>query len=312
MSPPEHRYMDVVPYQGPIVLLRSSGSLAVNRLQPFPCTTSDVRMHSLGLLHVHYIIKTKALPLDLSTSPDIGPIGLLSFILISHNFDITAPNLNNTTIISTTMTRPRGTLAEISEPPRPRGVIHKILPHNLDAHLLKLDFNSHIYVTTSLFNAYVVASFPDACDLFDEMLERNMVTWNTMITGYSKSGDIEKAWGVFDRMPLKDVPSWSAMIACYVNNGHKGNELALFLEILVVEQLKPDQVTLGSILVGIAAWEINSRTYCEEWLGIECGTWHSFVDMYAKCVFLKNASRVFDMMPDRNVQSWTVLICGFA
>ncbi|KAL7241605.1 hypothetical protein ACSBR1_014243 [Camellia fascicularis] len=45
-------------------------------------------------------------------------------------------------------------------------------------------------------------------------------------------------------------------------------------------------------------------------LNVELGT--VLVDMYAKCGILKNASWVFDMMQDRNVKSWTVLICGSA
>ncbi|KAI8000493.1 Pentatricopeptide repeat-containing protein [Camellia lanceoleosa] len=194
------------------------------------------------------------------------------------------------------------------------------LINHLHANLLKLGFNSHVYVATSLLHAYVVASFRDACDLFDEMPERNTVTWNTMITGYSKSGDVEKAWGVFDRMPLRDVASWSAMIACYVNNGHWGNGLTLFHEMLVVEQLKPDQVTLGSVLVGCAHMgsiglllgkSIHGFIAKNGWvLNVELGT--VLVDMYAKCGFLKNASQVFDLMQDRNVKSWTVIICGSA
>ncbi|KAL7210971.1 hypothetical protein ACSBR2_013954 [Camellia fascicularis] len=128
-----------------------------------------------------------------------------------------------------------------------------------------------------------------------------------MITSYSKLGDVEKAWAVFDRMPLRDVASWSAMIVCYVNNGHWGNGLTLFCEMLVVEQLKPDHNN-GRVcphgFYRIVTWEINSWIYCEEWLGIEYGTWHSFGG--------HNASWVFDMMQDRNVKSWTVLICGSA
>ncbi|KAL6970838.1 hypothetical protein U1Q18_030522, partial [Sarracenia purpurea var. burkii] len=70
---------------------------------------------------------------------------------------------------------------------------HLSLIRHLHAHLLKLGFNSHVYVATSLLHAYVVSSFGDACALFDEMPERSVVTWNTMITGYAKSGEIQMA-----------------------------------------------------------------------------------------------------------------------
>ncbi|KAI8000490.1 Pentatricopeptide repeat-containing protein [Camellia lanceoleosa] len=44
-------------------------------------------------------------------------------------------------------------------------------------------------------------------------------------------------------------------------------------------------------------------------LNVELGT---VLVMYAKCGILKIASWVFDMMQDRNVKSWTILICGSA
>lgn len=122
--------------------------------------------------------------------------------------------------------------------------------HHLHAHLLKLGFNSHVYVATSLLNAYSAASFSDACYLFDEMPVRNTVTWNTMITGYSRSGRCEKARLVFEEMPLRNVASWNAMIAGYINSGHWDKGLMLFREMLVNEKLMPDKGTLCSILMG--------------------------------------------------------------
>ncbi|KAM7524753.1 hypothetical protein LguiA_014655 [Lonicera macranthoides] len=189
---------------------------------------------------------------------------------------------------------------------------------HLHAHILKLGFNYHVYVATSLLHSYVVISFDDACYLFDEMPERNTVTWNTMITGYSRSGDVEKAWKVFGEMPARDLASWSAMIAVYVNNGCWGKGLTLFQKMMLNEKLKPDQVTLGSVLAGcgqmgsiglLLGKSIHGFATKNEWeLNVELGT--ILVDMYAKCGFLKNACKVFDVMQEKNVMSWTALICG--
>ncbi|KAK3001304.1 hypothetical protein RJ639_020312 [Escallonia herrerae] len=121
---------------------------------------------------------------------------------------------------------------------------------HLHTHILKLGFNTHVYVGTSLLNGYVGTSFEAACHLFDEMPERNTVTWNTMITCLSRSGYVEKAWLLFEQMPERDLASWSAMITAYMNNGCWDKGLVLFREIMVSEKLKPDQVTLGSVLVG--------------------------------------------------------------
>ena len=71
------------------------------------------------------------------------------------------------------------------------------LIRHLHAHILKWGVSSDVYVATALLNAYNSSSFADGRHLFDEMPVRNTVTWNTMIAGYSRVGDVEKARGAF-------------------------------------------------------------------------------------------------------------------
>lgn len=186
---------------------------------------------------------------------------------------------------------------------------------HLHAHVVKLGFSGHVYVATSLLNAYVVGSTRDACDLFDEMPERNVVTWNTMITGFSRCGLVGKARQVFDEMPSRNVSSWSAMISAYFSNHLLDDGLLLFREML-----NPDQVVIGTVLsecgrmgeIGLVFGKsIHGYVIKNRWeLNVELGT--CLVDMYAKCGVVKNACFVFDTMEGRNVVSWTALICGFA
>ncbi|XP_042505644.1 pentatricopeptide repeat-containing protein At5g06540-like [Macadamia integrifolia] len=44
----------------------------------------------------------------------------------------------------------------------------------------------------------------------------NVISWTTMVTGYSNCGDIDVALQFFDRMPCRNVVSWTAMIVGYV------------------------------------------------------------------------------------------------
>ncbi|KAF6136598.1 hypothetical protein GIB67_016054 [Kingdonia uniflora] len=152
------------------------------------------------------------------------------------------------------------------------------------------------------------------------MPERNTVTWNTMITGYFKSGGVEKAKRVFQEMPVKDVKSWSSMVAGFMGSGKWEEGLMVFREMMVKEVFRPDEVMLGSVFSGCACmgslgllagksshgfvakngWELN----------VELGT--VLIDMYAKCGLLKSAVRVFERMSARNVMSWSAMICGLA
>jgi len=50
-----------------------------------------------------------------------------------------------------------------------------------------------------------------ACKLFDEMPERDMVSWNTMLDGYTKAGEMENVFELFERMLERNVVSWSTI-----------------------------------------------------------------------------------------------------
>ncbi|KAL5060811.1 hypothetical protein RYX36_032415 [Vicia faba] len=192
--------------------------------------------------------------------------------------------------------------------------------HHLHTHIIKLGFISQIHVTSCLLNAYIRLSFIDACVLFDEMPHRNNVTWNTMILGYSRYGDMNKARELFEEMPQRNGVSWSSVISGYTNVGSYMQSLYLFRRMLFVEGTKPDQVTCGAVLSGCAhmgsrgllggksvhgfivrnGWELNA----------EIGA--ALVNMYAKGGVLRNAAKVFELMDERDVVAWTLMICGSA
>ncbi|XP_004494495.1 pentatricopeptide repeat-containing protein At2g20540-like [Cicer arietinum] len=192
--------------------------------------------------------------------------------------------------------------------------------HHLHAHIIKLGFTSHVHVATCLLNAYVLLSFFDACVLFDELPQKNIVTWNTMILGYSRFGDVNRARELFEEMPHRDSVSWSSMISAYTNVGSYIQSLSLFRRMLLVEGTKPDQVTAGAVLSGcahmgcfglFAGKSVHGYIVKNGWeLNVEIGA--ALVNMYAKGGVLRNAATVFELMDERDVMSWTLMICGAA
>ncbi|CAH9106498.1 unnamed protein product [Cuscuta europaea] len=190
---------------------------------------------------------------------------------------------------------------------------------HLHALIIKEGFSFHVYVATALLNAYAVSCFRGAYNLFDEIPTKNTVTWNTMMKAYSRCGYIDEAREVFDKMPLKDLASWSAIIAAYMNNRRWKEGLAIFREMVItVNDLKPDEITLGPVLAGcchmgsiglLLGKMLHGFAIRNEWeMNANFGT--CLVDMYSKCGVLKNAFLIFNSMRDRNVVAWTSLICG--
>ncbi|KAK9901933.1 hypothetical protein M0R45_001804 [Rubus argutus] len=54
-------------------------------------------------------------------------------------------------------------------------------------------------------------------EAFDQMKQRNIVPWNSMITVYVQRRDMAKARNLFDEMPDRDVVSWNLMISGYIS-----------------------------------------------------------------------------------------------
>ncbi|CAN0917303.1 Pentatricopeptide repeat-containing protein At4g18520, chloroplastic [Linum grandiflorum] len=59
----------------------------------------------------------------------------------------------------------------------------------------------NVYVATALVHMYAKGGYlPEAIQVFDEMPERNLVSWKLMITGYSRNGLFEQALRLMYRM----------------------------------------------------------------------------------------------------------------
>lgn len=197
------------------------------------------------------------------------------------------------------------------------------------AHLIKTHLDTHVYVATALLSGYVCCDFDNARQLFDEMPERNAVTWNTMITGYSRKGHLKSARTIFDTMPLRDIASWSAMIAGYMANGRWNQGLAVFREMMMSGTLAPDAVMMATLVSGCSHMGSvhllgkSIHAYAEKNIldlgklkksslkdNVMLGT--ALVDLYAKCGVLNYAQRVFERMHEKNVMTWSAMISGLA
>ncbi|KAJ9538457.1 hypothetical protein OSB04_031190 [Centaurea solstitialis] len=140
---------------------------------------------------------------------------------------------------------------------------------------------------------------------------------NTLISMYSKCGDLSHARQVFDAMVLRTCVSWTAMISGYAEKGDLDGALALFHS-MDAAGVKPDLVTVLSVIAG-----------CGETGALEIGRWvedyarlnglrsnmmvlNALIDMYAKCGSIKEACEIFYMMSERTVVSWTSMIAACA
>ncbi|KAK6159597.1 hypothetical protein DH2020_006911 [Rehmannia glutinosa] len=186
----------------------------------------------------------------------------------------------------------------------------------------KVGFAYHVHVQTALVNMYIdCGRLVEAKNLFDEMPERNLVTWNVLITGFIKWGEIEFARAVFDVMPEKNVVSWTGLIDGYTRMNWFHEALWLFRKMVVDEGIKPTEVTLLAVFPSI--WNIGCLEFCQmvhaygEKSGLnmmDIRVMNCLIDAYARSGSIESAWRVFEDIVDvrRNLVSWTSIISAFA
>ncbi|XP_031262535.1 pentatricopeptide repeat-containing protein At1g09220, mitochondrial-like [Pistacia vera] len=192
----------------------------------------------------------------------------------------------------------------------------------LHAVIIKVGFESHVYVNTALVNMYVSLGFLVAgTKLFDEMPERNIVTWNVMITGLIKWGELEFARSLFEEMPSRSVVSWTGIIDGYTRMNRPREAFALFRRMVEWEYIEPSEITILAILP--AVWQNGDVKSCQlvhgygekrGFLAFDIRVANCLIDTYAKCGCIASASRFFEEIAAerKNLVSWTSIISAFA
>lgn len=143
----------------------------------------------------------------------------------------------------------------------------------------------------------------------------NLALVNAVLGFYVKIGDVQTARRLFEGMVDRDVVTWSSMIKGYVRSGDAHEALRMYKG-MVHAGLQPNSVTLVSILQacalavdveeGKSIHHIAVNMGCE----LEVGVATALVDMYMKCSCHEEAMRLFHQMPRKDVVAWGAVISG--
>ncbi|KAL9236425.1 hypothetical protein vseg_011098 [Gypsophila vaccaria] len=148
-------------------------------------------------------------------------------------------------------------------------------------------------------------------------IKKNVVLNTQLIDMYAKCGSMEKACRVFDQMQEKDVVSWTAMIQGYVRNDLPKEALDVFFE-MERENVKPDSCALIGVLaactrlgaLNIGERAINSTDSSKLADDPILGT--ALMDMYAKCGDIERTWNVFRKTKERDTGLWNAAISGLS
>lgn len=140
---------------------------------------------------------------------------------------------------------------------------------------------------------------------------------NSTMTMYSKCGKLDSTLAIFQEMHTKDVVTWSTMIAGYSQGGLCTQTFDL-LSSMRWEGPKPTEFALASVLSicgSMAILEQGKQIHAHVLqIGFENRPMiqSSLINMYAKCGSVIEASKIFDVSKNNDIISWTAMINGYA
>ncbi|XP_057838193.2 pentatricopeptide repeat-containing protein At5g59600 [Cryptomeria japonica] len=148
-------------------------------------------------------------------------------------------------------------------------------------------YESNVFLSGALVDMYAKCKRIEfACQMFNKMPQRNVVTWNVAITGYAQNGYPEEAFNLFHQMQLEEI---------------KPNLITMIIVLRVCASLRSLQ----------QGKEVHSYAIKAGYdLDVAVGT--VLVNMYVKCRNIEDACYLFEQIPERNLVSWNVMIAGFA
>ncbi|XP_041009096.1 pentatricopeptide repeat-containing protein At1g71490-like [Juglans microcarpa x Juglans regia] len=140
---------------------------------------------------------------------------------------------------------------------------------------------------------------------------------NALITMYSRCKDLRHAYILFRLIENKSLITWNSMLSGYSHMDQSEEASFLFREMLL-SRIEPNYVTIASILplcARVANLQHGKEFHCyitkrEEFKGYLL-LWNALVDMYARSGKVIEAKRVFDALSERDEVTYTSLIAGY-
>ncbi|RDX60647.1 Pentatricopeptide repeat-containing protein, mitochondrial, partial [Mucuna pruriens] len=161
------------------------------------------------------------------------------------------------------------------------------LGRQVHGHILRQSFDSDVLVASTLINMYAKnENIIDARRVFDRMVIRNIVAWNTIIVGCGNCGD--------------------------------GNEVMKLLREMLREGFSPDELTISSTISScgyasamtetMQAHAFAVKSSFQEFLSVA----NSLTSAYSKCGSITSACKCFRLTAEPDLVTWTSLINAYA
>ncbi|KAL5834177.1 hypothetical protein ACOSQ4_013674 [Xanthoceras sorbifolium] len=154
------------------------------------------------------------------------------------------------------------------------------------------------------------------CLVYKHGVDDDVFVNSALVDMYAKCGDMVMARRVFDEMPERNLVSWNSMIVGCLQNQMYDMAIEFFLGAIGEEFVSPDQVSFSSVLSACA--NVGRSEFGRQVHGLSVKhsivtlpyVRNSLMDMYFKCGLFHDAAMLFRCIGDRDVVAWNVMVTG--
>ncbi|KAI3965041.1 hypothetical protein MKX01_013972 [Papaver californicum] len=152
--------------------------------------------------------------------------------------------------------------------------------------------------------------------VFRHGYESDLFIVNGLITCHARSEGLSLARKLFDQVQERDIVSWNSMISGYSQCGFYEDCLILFKEMECLG-LRVDGVTVVSVLQACAQLkdlDLGRKVHqlvVENRIQVDTAVSNSIIGLYAKCGSLEYARELFNEMTEKDGISYGSMISGY-
>ncbi|XP_010667485.2 pentatricopeptide repeat-containing protein At2g03380, mitochondrial [Beta vulgaris subsp. vulgaris] len=140
---------------------------------------------------------------------------------------------------------------------------------------------------------------------------------HALIDMYAKCNRLKDSRYIFDSIHAKNVIAWNSIISGYAQNGYSLEALKLFHQ-MTLESVSPDAVTLVGVIsacASISSIKVGSSLHAflirEGLSSVNTYVGTALLNLYVKCGDKISARKVFDEMGEKNEVTWSSMIRGY-
>ncbi|MQM00881.1 hypothetical protein Taro_033619 [Colocasia esculenta] len=145
----------------------------------------------------------------------------------------------------------------------------------------------------------------------------DVVVASSLVGMYAKCNLFGSAIRLFEEMPDRDVASWNNVLSCYYQDGQPAKALEVF-ERMRSSGFEPDSVTFTTVFSAcarLAAVDFGKKVHedlVRSGLQLDGYVSSALVDMYGKCGCPDSAREIFEQIRAKSVVSWNSMIGAYA